>query len=71
MEAGQIPYTKIIEYAKYYGFNRHRTQKFITYIQVLDSAFLNWMRDKSTDKATNGNTPKLREPSKKIRQVRK
>jgi len=53
MDVGHIPFSKILQYADYYGFTRRRTEMLIYYITELDNAYLNWLqkrRDKKPKK---------------------
>jgi len=74
MDVGQIPFSKIIEYARYCGFSRRRTEKLLFYIQQLDNEYLKWLRarqDKKEPGKDNGNAQQLPKPRKNSRKVLK
>ena len=74
MDVGQIPFSKIVEYARYCGFSRRRTEMLLFYIQQLDNEYLKWLRarqDKKEPGKDNGNAQQLPKPRKNSRKVLK
>ena len=71
MDIGQIQFSKIVSYARYYGFDRRRTEKLIRYIQAIDGAYLKWLKSKTPEKQQDGNAQQFSKSGKNTGKVRK